>query len=45
MKTMLHAFAAICLVSVLANAILLGAGLSSQAQHSGPNVRLDAVLK
>ena len=45
MKTMLHAFAAICVVSVLANALLLGVGLSSQARNSGPDVRLDAVLK
>ncbi|MDG2406395.1 MAG: hypothetical protein P8M25_16070 [Paracoccaceae bacterium] len=45
MRTMFYAFVAICVVSVLANAILLGAGLSSQAQNRGPDVRLDAVHK
>jgi hypothetical protein len=42
MRVMLQAFATVFLVAFLANAILMAAGFSSQAVHSGSNVRLDA---
>ncbi len=41
MRVMLHAFATVFLIAFLANAILMAAGFSSQAVHSGSDVRLN----
>ena len=41
MRVMLHAFATVLLIAFLANAILMAAGFSSQAVHSGSDVRLN----
>ena len=42
MRVMLLAFATVFIISFAANAILMAAGFSSQAMHSGPDVRLNA---
>lgn len=42
MRVMLLAFATVFVISFAANAILMAAGFSSQAMHSGPDVRLNA---
>ena len=42
MRVMLLAFATVFIISFAANAILMAAGFSSQAMHSGADVRLNA---